>query len=99
MADTQSSGVPAKGSPLTQRNLPSGTDLAHARLRSSPPGRCSYRDPHRQANVVSVLVLTVLPVAVYLRRIQVEEAALAEVLGDRYHAFAAGRARLVPWLY
>jgi len=38
-------------------------------------------------------------VTVYLWRIRVEEAALAAVLGDRYHSFAAGRARLVPWLY
>jgi protein-S-isoprenylcysteine O-methyltransferase Ste14 len=55
-----------------------------------------------QANILSVLVLTVLtvlPVAVYLWRIRVEEAALAAVLGDRYRAFAAGRARLIPWLY
>jgi protein-S-isoprenylcysteine O-methyltransferase Ste14 len=52
-----------------------------------------------QANALSVLALTVLPVAVYLRRIVVEEATLAAVLGDRYRTFAAGRARLVPWLY
>ena len=52
-----------------------------------------------QANALSILVLTVLPVTVYLWRIRVEEAALAAVLGDRYQTFAAGRARLVPWLY
>jgi protein-S-isoprenylcysteine O-methyltransferase Ste14 len=52
-----------------------------------------------QANALSILCLTVLPVTVYLWRIRVEEAALAQVLGDRYHSFAAGRARLVPWLY
>jgi protein-S-isoprenylcysteine O-methyltransferase Ste14 len=52
-----------------------------------------------QANALSVLLLTVLPVAVYLRRIRVEEAALCAGLGDLYHVFAADRARLVPWLY
>jgi protein-S-isoprenylcysteine O-methyltransferase Ste14 len=52
-----------------------------------------------QANAVSILVLTVLPVTVYLWWIRVEEVALAQGLGDRYQTFAAGRARLVPWLY
>lgn len=48
------------------------------------------------ANAVSVLVLVVLPGAAYLRRIRVEEAELTAVLGERYLAYARGRARLVP---
>jgi protein-S-isoprenylcysteine O-methyltransferase Ste14 len=52
-----------------------------------------------QANVVSVVVLVVVPTAVYLRRIKIEEAALTTVLGDRYRSFAAHRARLLPWVY
>lgn len=51
-----------------------------------------------QANALSVLVLTVLPAAGCLWRMRVEEAALAEVFGDRSRTFAASRARLVPWL-
>jgi protein-S-isoprenylcysteine O-methyltransferase Ste14 len=51
-----------------------------------------------QANALSDLMLTVLPAAGCLWRMRVEEAALAEVLGDRYCSFAASRARLVPWL-
>ena len=48
------------------------------------------------ANAWSVLVLVVLPTLAYLRRIRVEEAELEAVLGERYTAYAAGRARLIP---
>lgn len=40
-----------------------------------------------------------LPPVALLRRIQVEERVLAEVLGDRYEAYAAGRGRLVPGVW
>lgn len=48
------------------------------------------------ANWLSLLLLATLPLAAYLRRIAVEEAALESVLGDRYRSYADGRARLVP---
>lgn len=48
------------------------------------------------ANAWSVLVLVVLPAMAYLRRIRVEEAELAAVLGERYLSYAHGRARLIP---
>ncbi len=51
------------------------------------------------ANALSLLVLVVLPALAYLRRIRVEEAELESVLGERYAAYARGRARLVPSLW
>ncbi len=48
------------------------------------------------ANALSLVVLVVLPGLAYLRRIRVEEAELESVLGERYLAYARGRARLVP---
>jgi protein-S-isoprenylcysteine O-methyltransferase Ste14 len=51
------------------------------------------------ANALSLLVLVVLPGLAYLRRIRVEEAELESVLGERYLAYARGRARLVPSLW
>lgn len=52
-----------------------------------------------QANVVSFAVSIVLPAAVYLYRIRVEEAELEATLGDRYREFAAQRHRLIPGVY
>jgi len=41
-----------------------------------------------------VLILLAL-----IRRLRLEERALADALGDRYRAFAAGRARLMPFVW
>ena len=50
-------------------------------------------------NVLALAVLAVLPVTAYLVRIRVEEAALAEGLGEDYTSFAVRRKRLVPYVY
>jgi protein-S-isoprenylcysteine O-methyltransferase Ste14 len=52
-----------------------------------------------QANWLSLVGAIAFPLAVYVRRIDVEEAALRESLGDEYARYAAGRKRLVPGIY
>jgi protein-S-isoprenylcysteine O-methyltransferase len=50
-------------------------------------------------NWVSLAVAT-LPIALaFMRRIHVEEAALNQVLGERYAEYARRTRRLVPWVY
>ena len=39
------------------------------------------------------------PLLAMLRRIQVEERAMSEALGERYRAYATGRARMIPGLW
>jgi protein-S-isoprenylcysteine O-methyltransferase Ste14 len=51
------------------------------------------------ANWVSAAVMTVLPLIPMVWRIQAEEGALTQVLGDRYRAYAAGHRRLVPLVW
>jgi protein-S-isoprenylcysteine O-methyltransferase Ste14 len=50
-------------------------------------------------NVASLVAIVGLRLAGYVRRINVEESALAEGLGDAYARYAQGRARLVPGVW
>ena len=50
-------------------------------------------------NWLSVTGAVVLVLIALLHRIRVEERALTAALGDRYRAFAAGRARLIPYVW
>ena len=51
------------------------------------------------ANVASLVAVAGLRLAGYVRRINVEETALAEGLGEAYARYAQGRARLVPGVW
>ena len=51
------------------------------------------------ANLVGLAVLTVLPLALLLWRIHLEESALVATLGDAYRRYAAGHKRLVPLVW
>jgi protein-S-isoprenylcysteine O-methyltransferase Ste14 len=48
---------------------------------------------------LAVAVCALLPLPAVLRRIQVEEAELTRVLGDRYRAYQAQTKRLIPGLW
>jgi protein-S-isoprenylcysteine O-methyltransferase Ste14 len=48
---------------------------------------------------LSLAILLVVPLATTLRRIQVEEATMAEVLGDPYQAYQQRTKRLLPGLW
>jgi protein-S-isoprenylcysteine O-methyltransferase Ste14 len=50
-------------------------------------------------NWLALAVCAVLPLPALLRRIQVEEAELTGVLGDRYRAYQAQTKRLIPGLW
>jgi protein-S-isoprenylcysteine O-methyltransferase Ste14 len=50
-------------------------------------------------NWLALAVCAVLPLPALLRRIQVEEAELTSVLGDRYRAYQAQTTRLIPRLW
>jgi len=50
-------------------------------------------------NWISLVAFTVLPLIGVVRRIRVEEAALASALGASYTTFASGRKRLVPFVW
>jgi protein-S-isoprenylcysteine O-methyltransferase Ste14 len=50
-------------------------------------------------NWLSVAGAVVLVLVALIRRIRIEERALTAALGDRYRAFAATRARLVPYIW
>jgi protein-S-isoprenylcysteine O-methyltransferase Ste14 len=52
-----------------------------------------------QADAYSIVELTVVLTVVYLRRINVEEAALNDAYDAAYRAFAASRKRLFPGVY
>jgi protein-S-isoprenylcysteine O-methyltransferase Ste14 len=51
------------------------------------------------ANPVSLLASIVIPLVGLMRRITVEEGALAQRMGDEYLAFAASRKRLIPGIW
>lgn len=51
------------------------------------------------ANWVALAVSTLLPLALLVWRIRVEENALFAVLGDRYRSYASGHRRLVPLIW
>lgn len=51
------------------------------------------------ANWISLAAIVVIPLIGMINRIRVEERALHEALGERYAAFAAGRKRLVPFVW
>jgi protein-S-isoprenylcysteine O-methyltransferase Ste14 len=50
-------------------------------------------------NWLALVICIVLPLPAVLRRIQVEEAELTGVLGDRYRAYQAQTKRLIPGLW
>jgi len=50
-------------------------------------------------NWLAVAILVLIPPIAVLRRIAVEEAALAEVMGPAYVAYQEHTKRLVPGLY
>jgi protein-S-isoprenylcysteine O-methyltransferase Ste14 len=51
------------------------------------------------ANWVSLALLVLLPLALLLYRIHIEERALLSTLGERYRDYATGRKRLVPLVW
>ena len=51
------------------------------------------------ANWVALAAATLLPLAILVWRIRVEENALLAVLGDRYRCYASGHRRLVPLIW
>jgi protein-S-isoprenylcysteine O-methyltransferase Ste14 len=55
--------------------------------------RWSFVSPGRYISAV-ILVLIAL-----IHRLRIEEDALTSALGDRYREFAAGRARLIPYVW
>lgn len=50
-------------------------------------------------NAAALLMITVPPLLVFLRRIHIEEAALLAGLGDNYRAYMQRTRRLIPGLY
>jgi protein-S-isoprenylcysteine O-methyltransferase Ste14 len=50
-------------------------------------------------NWLSLAANTLIPLVGILNRVRVEEAALQSSLGERYAAFAAGRKRLIPFIW
>jgi protein-S-isoprenylcysteine O-methyltransferase Ste14 len=50
-------------------------------------------------NWISLAALVILPLIGFMNRIRVEEAALEAALGGRYTTYAAGRKRLVPFVW
>ena len=50
-------------------------------------------------NWLALVICIVLPLSAVLRRIQVEEAELTGMLGDRYRAYQAQTKRLIPGLW
>ncbi len=51
------------------------------------------------ANWVGLAFVTLVPLALLLYRIRIEERALLSALGDRYRDYAVGRKRLVPLVW
>jgi protein-S-isoprenylcysteine O-methyltransferase Ste14 len=51
------------------------------------------------ANWLSLAAVVVLPSLGLANRIRVEEAALSATLGDTYRSYAAGRKRIIPFLW
>jgi protein-S-isoprenylcysteine O-methyltransferase len=52
-----------------------------------------------QRNWLALLLIVVPPTCVLLRRIQIEERALATALGEAYVAYRARTGRLIPFVY
>ncbi|HEY2346069.1 MAG TPA: isoprenylcysteine carboxylmethyltransferase family protein [Xanthomonadaceae bacterium] len=52
-----------------------------------------------QGNVLTLAIVLLSVLAVFVRRIRVEEAALAETFGDAWRAYAQRTWRLVPYVY
>jgi protein-S-isoprenylcysteine O-methyltransferase Ste14 len=50
-------------------------------------------------NLLSLAATIVLPLPAFIRRIQVEEAELSDVLGEPYRAYQARTARLIPGVW
>lgn len=50
-------------------------------------------------SLAAAALMLAVALIVYLRRIRVEEAALLATLGDDYRHYAAGRKRLLPFVY
>jgi protein-S-isoprenylcysteine O-methyltransferase Ste14 len=50
-------------------------------------------------NWLSLAALALVPLIGFVYRIHVEEAALAATLGSRYTSYAAGRKRLIPFVW
>ena len=50
-------------------------------------------------NWLSVAGAVVVVLVALIHRIRIEERALTAALGDRYRAFAASRARLIPYVW
>jgi protein-S-isoprenylcysteine O-methyltransferase Ste14 len=50
-------------------------------------------------NWLSLAALALVPLIGFVHRIHVEEAALAATLGSRYTSYAAGRKRLIPFVW
>lgn len=50
-------------------------------------------------SMASALLMLLTGLVVYVRRINSEERALLDAMGERYHRYAAGRKRLIPFLY
>ena len=50
-------------------------------------------------NWLSLAALTLVPLIGFIYRIRVEEAALSTTLGAAYTTYAAGRKRLIPYVW
>lgn len=50
-------------------------------------------------NWLSLALCVLLPLAAYVARIRVEEAALEDALGDAYRQYERGKSRLVPGVW
>jgi protein-S-isoprenylcysteine O-methyltransferase Ste14 len=50
-------------------------------------------------NWIGVAAFALLPMAGFVNRIRVEEAALDATLGDAYRAYASGRKRMIPFVW
>ena len=51
------------------------------------------------ASYLAALIMLVCGVLVYVRRINSEEAALLDAMGERYRVYCATRKKLIPFLY
>lgn len=50
-------------------------------------------------NWLSLVALVTVPLAGFINRIRVEEAAMSATLGDTYTAYASGRPRIIPFVW
>ena len=75
-----------------------GIGLAVRARDGGAPGR-PYFDTAPAGALLLAAAMTLLPLAVTLWRIQLEETALLTGLGERYRAYASDRKRLVPLIW